>query len=333
MNRSPLSEACRGVVTVLRQLGLKAEVRDLDKARAFYARAKRDTHIDRVFKAAGIKDVVMTNDPFDDAERAVWEKGYVRDPRFHAALRLDPLLDLWPKSWRKMKGMGFKVKEKPDAQTLSEITRFLEQWRGTLSPLYLAASFSPDFALKSGSSDTVILEKAILPFCKKHGLPFALMLGVRRRLNPALGLAGDAVGRSQVTVLEQLCLRYPNNKFMATVLSRENQHQLAVAARKFSNLHIFGCWWFMNTPSLVRETTRMRMELLGFGFTPQHSDARVLDQLLYKWEHSRADISEVLTGQYAQAALNGWKVTDAEMRRDAARLLGGNFWEFLGRRI
>ena len=62
---------------------------------------------------------------------------------------------------------------------------------------------------------------------------------------------------------------------MATILARENQHEACVLARKFRNLHIFGCWWFTNVPSLVQEITRMRLELIGLSFTPQHSDARI----------------------------------------------------------
>ena len=40
-------------------------------------------------------------------------------------------------------------------------------------------------------------------------------------------------------------------------------------------------------PSLSEEITRMRLELLGHSFTAQHSDARVLEQLLYKWQDTR----------------------------------------------
>jgi len=36
-----------------------------------------------------------------------------------------------------------------------------------------------------------VIEKAILPHCREFGLPFALMLGVRRAVNPQLRLAGD----------------------------------------------------------------------------------------------------------------------------------------------
>ena len=91
------------------------------------------------------------------------------------------------------------------------------------------------------------------------------------------------------------------------MLARENQHELCVAARKFGNLMVFGCWWFLNNPSLIEEIERMRFELLGTSFIPQHSDARVLDQLIYKWDHSRRIIGKVLADKYADLAETGWQ--------------------------
>ena len=116
-----------------------------------------------------------------------------------------------------------------------------------------------------------------------------------------------------------------------TVLSRENQHELCVIARKFRNLHIFGCWWFTNIPSVIEEMTRMRLELLGLSVTPQHSDARVLDQILYKWEHSRRVIAKVLVDKYADLAATGWEPTPAEIARDVKDLFGGAFEAFCAR--
>jgi hypothetical protein len=112
------------------------------------------------------------------------------------------------------------------------------------------------------------------------------------------------------------------------VLARENQHELCVLARKFRNLHIFGCWWFLNNPSLIDEMTRMRLELLGLSFTPQHSDARVLDQLIYKWTHSRQVISRVLVEKYGDLAATGWVPSREEIQRDVQKLFGGAFDEF-----
>ena len=101
-------------------------------------------------------------------------------------------------------------------------------------------------------------------------------------------------------------------------------------ARKFRNLHIFGCWWFTNVPLLIDEITRLRLELLGLSFTPQHSDARVLDQIIYKWQHSRRIIAKVLVDKYSDLAETGWKVSRAEIQRDVQDLYGGAFERFIG---
>ena len=75
----------------------------------------------------------------------------------------------------------------------------------------------------------------------------------------------------------------------------------------------------------------MRFELLGPSVIPQHSDARVLDQLLYKWRHSRRIIADALADKYIDLAATGWKLAEAEIKRDVAGLFGGNFWGFVGR--
>ncbi len=71
------------------------------------------------------------------------------------------------------------------------------------------------------------------------------------------------------------------------------------------------------------------LELLGLSFTPQHSDARVLEQLIYKWRHTRVVLAQVLTEQYAALAAAGRPPTAAEIAADAAELLGGGAERFL----
>jgi len=157
------------------------------------------------------------------------------------------------------------------------------------------------------------------------------MIGVRKLVNPALRLAGDSVGQADTAVVERLCAEFPENRFLVSMLSRENQHALCVAARKFRNLMPFGCWWFMNNPSIVEEITRERLELLGTSFIPQHSDARVLDQLLYKWPHSRAIIAKVLTEKYSDLMQTGWVLTEDNLKRDVKKLFEDNFIEWISR--
>jgi hypothetical protein len=92
---------------------------------------------------------------------------------------------------------------------------------------------------------------------------------------------------------------------------------------------IFGCWWFVNNPSLIEEITRMRMELLGPTFIPQHSDARVLDQLIYKWDHSRRIIGKVLTDKFDDMRLTGRIPTTDEVQKTVRDFVSGNFTRFL----
>ena len=120
-----------------------------------------------------------------------------------------------------------------------------------MDPFYLAVSLPDDFAWPEDSPRGRLIEQVVLPACRDHRLPFAMMIGVRRAVNPALRDAGDGVGKADVSTVHRLCRTHPDNRFLVTMLSRENQHELCVAARKFANLMPFGCWWFLNNPSIV----------------------------------------------------------------------------------
>jgi hypothetical protein len=328
LQHSPVSEACRGVLTTLHALGLDVKPRDLPALRQWFARQKVEDYVTRCFELAGVRSVCMTNSPFDDLERPVWEKGFARDERFRAALRIDPLLLAWGDTAPALARWGYDVGVSLTDKTIGEVRRFLADWGQRIQTRYLMVSLGPEFDFPSDSSCARLLDKAVLPYCREFGLPMALMMGVKRQVNPQLRQAGDGVGWSRLGALERLCAEFPENRFAVTVLARENQHELCVLARKFRNLHVFGCWWFNNVPTLVEEITRLRLELIGLSVTPQHSDARVLDQLIYKWRHSRRVLAAVLADQYADLERTGWVVTEAEMKRDAELLLGGAFEKF-----
>ena len=336
IEHSPVSEACRGVLTCLNTFGFDVKRRDLASLRAHYAKWDTEDFITRCFEIAKVRKICMTNSPFDDLERPVWERGFPRDPRFVAGLRIDPLVLDWPATAPKLKAWGYNVTANLNQQTFDGIRRFLADWTIRLDAQYCMVSLPPEFvypgrADSAGNATAEIIEHAIMPHGREHGQAFALMIGVNRQVNPALGLAGDSVGTADVGAVERLCAAFPENKFLCTMLARENQHALCVAGRKFRNLHVFGCWWFMNVPSLVEETTRMRLELIGLSCTPQHSDCRVLDQLVYKWRHSRGVIAKVLAEKYEDLAATGWEPTRSEIERDVRDLLGGSLETFIGR--
>jgi hypothetical protein len=331
VRHSPVSEACRGVITTLSRLGLEVRRRDLRSLRGWFRAQKIERYVGDVLRIAGVCKVCMTNSPFDDEERPVWERGFRRDARFLAALRVDALLMDWPDTARRLTEWGYPCEVRINARTADQVRRFLAHWAKRIDAQYLMVSLPPSFGYPAKNACTQLIDKAVLPFCREHGLALALMLGVQRAVNPELRLAGDGVGRSDLSALVNLCAAHADIRFLATVLSRENQHELCVVARKFRNLHVFGCWWFTNVPQIIDEMTRMRLELIGLSCTPQHSDARVLDQVIYKWAHFRAILSRALGDKYCDLAAAGWPVTPQAVRRDVEQLLGGGFEEFVRR--
>ncbi len=338
LERSPVSEACRGVLTTLQGLGLDTADRNLAAFRTFFAEQDPSGYVDRVMQTANVSSITMTNNVFDDNERQRWldNPDVGADERFTAVLRFDPLICDFPAAAKKLTEWGYPASAEPDDATVEQVRRFLRDWLKRTKSIYAAISLPPSFrypadghCAKQWAAGNTILAKAVLPVCAEFNIPFAMMIGSQRGVNPPLRDAGDMGFKADVPSVANICREFPNNRFFVTMLSRENQHELAVAARKFGNLMVFGCWWFLNIPSMIDELTRLRLELLGTSFIPQHSDARVLDQLIYKWNHSRKLIARVLTDKYLDLVNTGWTITTREIERDVRHLLHDNFTRFL----
>jgi hypothetical protein len=335
VERTPISEACRGVVTTLSALGLDPGVKHLDQLRPWFREQDPNDYIDKVMALANVKSITMTNAVFDDNERTRWLTGLQPDPRFTGVLRIDPLLTDLDGACRKLNTWGYKTYVEPEVNasleedTIHEVRRFLHDWCNRVSAKYIAVSLPPEFRVESRFAEQSMLTQCILAVCEERNIPFAMMIGSRRGVNPDLRDAADMGGLANVSAVTTLCREFPRNRFFVTMLARENQHELAVAARKFGNLMVFGCWWFLNNPSLITEMTRMRIELLGTTVIPQHSDARVLDQLVYKWSHSRKILGDVLIEKYSDLMAAGWPLTLTEIERDVKGYLQSNFEGFL----
>src|SRR6267154_986644 len=324
IENTQISESTRGVVAVLKAFGLPTDAENLAEARAFFGSQSLDEHIQRVFEMAGISTVVMTNDPLDPEEAPVWLNGVREHPQFRAVLRLDKILRQWTTNWPALAAQGYKVDAQASGKSTAEVQRFLFDWCERMRPIYMAVSLPDTFLYPAETLGNHLLTDAVLLACLELNLPISLMIGVRLQVNPTLRLAGDALGRADLRSLENLCRTFPKNRFLVSVLSRENQHELCVYARKFSNLMPFGCWWFLNNPSIVEEITRERIEMLGTSFIPQHSDARVLEQVIYKWSNTRRTLAPILANAYRLLVEDGGRVSRNDIARDITRLFRSN---------
>ena len=223
IDHTPISESAQGLLTTLKVLGCPV-TKDLPKIREFFSSFSTEEYIDKIFALSNVKKLIMTNDPFDDVEFNVWEKGYKEDPRFETALRIDALLLKYPQIMSKLQRWGYKVSPMINPSAQEEIKRFLRDWIEKINPVYLAASLPPTFKVPENSLTSDILLKCVLPVCEEFNLPFGMMIGVKKLINPDLKLAGDGVGRSDISTVEYLCANYPKNKFLLTYLSKEDQH-------------------------------------------------------------------------------------------------------------
>ena len=60
----------------------------------------------------------------------------------------------------------------------------------------------------------------------------------------------------------------------------------------------------------------MRIDLLGLSFIPQHSDARITDQLIYKWNDFRHYYTDVFTNKYKQLIETGYKIKAEDLEEN-----------------
>jgi hypothetical protein len=153
-------------------------------------------------------------------------------------------------------------------------------------------------------------------------------MGTRRGMNAALRLAGDGFGAAHLEAIASLCSRHPTTKFLLAVLDASQQHQAAVIASRFANIHLLGGWWYSGLPSLVAQSSSVRLELLGTQFTFTASSAKMHDQLIYKWKHGRTLLARLLSKKYVGLVERGWRISRGDVRRDVQRLLGGAYEEF-----
>src|SRR2546425_10177769 len=72
VENTPVSEATRGIVAVLKAFDLPTDTSDLDESRSFFRAQSIGSHIRNTFAMAGIETAGLTNDPLPPAEERGW---------------------------------------------------------------------------------------------------------------------------------------------------------------------------------------------------------------------------------------------------------------------
>ena len=249
VKRTPLSEAQIGVLTTLRKLGLGEllQQKKLPPIRAWFQQQDPALHAENVFVTSKVKYCVMTNIPFEPKETCKWvtspDAPIVNDAflpkdvlvqtydkqRFRTALRIDPILKGdWGTIQSCLKARGLPL-------TLAGARSFLIAWAKVYDAEYLMASTPERFGYRDTDTGpasegwftaTELIDQVMIPVARALNLPLAMKFGACRGMQPNLNPCGggDGVTVADTSPLKQMCQLYPDVKFLATFLSRVNQH-------------------------------------------------------------------------------------------------------------
>jgi hypothetical protein len=135
VKRTPMSEACRGFINVLSELGLTQLLREaatkpakprLDALRGWFAQQEPAEYLERVCQLAKVKYVVMTNIPFMPEEAVHWKlkTAPIVSPRLKTALRVDPIL---AGDWTTV-AAALRRNEPAHPETLEGCKAYLREW-------------------------------------------------------------------------------------------------------------------------------------------------------------------------------------------------------------
>jgi hypothetical protein len=291
LKKTPFSTSTMGILKILQKYEIKSYKISFEKLHKEFDKRKLD-ELD-IFDLAGVKQVVMTNNPFLNKELRILNEN--KNSKYKSSIRLDDLFST--KNISKIK----------DIKTYEYIEKLIKKY----NPAYFAISTNnfEEFKFKS-------IFNQVLKILRKYNKPLMLLVGVKRKVNPEFELAGDGLGQANLNFLQEILKHNSKNRFLVTCLDHVDHFRLIVLARKFQNLQIFGFWWFTNQESIIKNTLNLRIEMLNDNFIPQHSDARVIDQLIYKWNDFRHYYTSVYANKYRQLVQTGFKIKPEDIERN-----------------
>ena len=188
IKRTPISEACRGVLTTCNKLGLSKyiETRDLDSLRTYFDKIKNNKdklndYISHIFELSNVKYTIMTNQIFDIQEIKCLSKELEIPNYLKTSLRIDKLIFDFDKSCEFISKFGF-------SSDIEGMKNYIRYWYNKLNPEYFMASLPADFEyyieeykdIVFKMNPTNVIDFVIVPLSIELNLPIAFKFGTKR---------------------------------------------------------------------------------------------------------------------------------------------------------
>lgn len=332
-NELPVSEARLGILTAAKSLGLSTDSGDFKQVlrewRTLYSDLGEEKYTTKILKLAGLSKLISTQSPFVQEECRLYLNDKVIeewDSRYWVGLRWDEFIykpELARQTCAKFLPQFDACGDLKQPAVQSAARKLFEFWLDRLPNVkYVAISLPGSSCLTDRTSRiTQTLETVLIPVAQERGLPIFLMPFVRRGLNPSFHNAGDCVERGDIDDLIRFVSTNLDVNFGITPLSANDNYHLAFATRALPNLRVWGHWWGNLNPSLIEQQLRMRLEFNGYVHYGVNSDARILDQLLFKWPHYWRVLKRVIIDRCLDIIeLSQWPVTASTIENSIRKL-------------
>lgn len=321
VDHQPLSEATRTVLTTLGLFGLDVGSGDLRLLRQQFAELPARERLATILKLANLELVLYAVDclPPEGEPRPAPSPS----PAFRPVLSLDGLLADWKESARRLRLQGYGVKGKIDEFAPLELRRYLASEIARVAPAALSLDWPAGHHPRDDGVGRLVREAA-LPLCRELGLPFLVASGSRYD-SPAPD--GRAVS---VDSLAALWEDAPDVRFLLFPAGEEQIFAAGRVAARSRNVLLCGPDQDSSYPMCLENSIRGRLETSGAAFHACHSGADTPEGLVGRWAHMRWTLGAVLTRRYAELSRTGWRLEEADIRKDARALLGGNARAFMG---
>jgi glucuronate isomerase len=301
LNRYPFSTASQGVLKILQIYG----VNDVNQKFEKILKITNENQLSEedIFKITGVKQVVMTNNPFNNQEKIILR--YNKDKKYLPSVRID---DLFNKT--QYNNSNISPYNLDNLKNIKKTINYIDKLNISTKPAYFSLSTENFIEFKEN-----LFFKNFFSILRKTKTPMMLLIGVKRGVNRLYRDAGDGIGIVDLNKLENILNKFPKNKFLVSCLDLKDQFRLSVIGRKFQNLKIVGFWWFNNNESVIENVLKQRFELLGDNFILQHSDARIIDQLVYKWLDFKTIYIKVMVEKYHKLLSLGYKIKASDLEK------------------
>jgi len=105
---------------------------------------------------------------------------------------------------------------------------------------------------------------SLFEVCDELHLPFQLMLGVERGIHLKLGWDGFSTDLGIMKTFRDALNRFPNVKFVFSILNTILAHELAIYAKTFANCYAAGHWWYTFYPCIIKSMILERLQAVPY---------------------------------------------------------------------